>query len=180
VLQPPGISFPCVNCTQQTQDLIRSKFLDHFNAVQKQRNATDDKLTNKFGRCPFPDCRYESVSMIWDSSMDSGNRKMCHHHFLDDNGDDRCTCPPGISFPCVNRTQQTQDVVRKTFLDHFYALLTERDDKQKRTNQLGRCPFPDCRYESFIVSKLSDCFGGAAKSLVKHMEVLHDMDRALS
>jgi hypothetical protein len=59
----PGVTIPCKARVHETKDTIRSTVLDIFGGVQNERNE-ENKRTNKYGRCPFPDCGIELVTTI--------------------------------------------------------------------------------------------------------------------
>jgi hypothetical protein len=126
--------------------------------------------------CRSPFC------MIWESTVDNGLRKVCHKNFLETSSNiDHCTCSPGRSIPCVVCARETPESIRRTFLDRFNRSQPTRNATDgKPMNRFGRCPFPHCRREEAIISKLSDYFDSTIQPLVKHMNISHGMDMKLS
>jgi hypothetical protein len=62
----PGITIPCKARAHETRETVRNAAIDTFKAVQREPHPeTNGKRANRYGRCPFPDCRREIVTTIY-------------------------------------------------------------------------------------------------------------------
>jgi hypothetical protein len=173
----------CGLFTYQEWAYVNSKLVDEISGdgVAVSGHSFQGSHTCHNGCSDNVHCR-NPFCMVWESTVDNGFRKVCQNNFLDAScNNDLCTCGPSLSFPCVNRTQQTHDVIRTTFLDPFNSLRQKRNvTNDTLVYPFGRYPFPDFRQEKVIVSKLSDCFDGTIHPLMKHMNISHGMNMRLS
>jgi hypothetical protein len=75
-----------------------------------------------------------------ESSKDGQARKPCHNRFILASNSE-CVCPLGFTLLCKNRAKEIRETIRKTFMDRFKAIRSERDPSGRRMNRSGKCPY---------------------------------------
>jgi hypothetical protein len=76
----------------------------------------------------------------WESSQDNQARKPYYNRLILDSKSE-CICPPGFPLLRKNRAKEIRETVRKTFMDRFKAIRSERDPSGRRMNRSGKCPY---------------------------------------